>query len=273
MKIERIWSIYFSPTGGTKKIVNLIAETIGKCLQKDVIELDYTRYDHRKKIYSFNREDLVILGMPVYAGRIPNKILPDIESDFKGNKAMLIPVSVYGNRNFDDALMELKLVLENQGFQAIAAAAIVSPHAFSTSLAAGRPDQTDVEEIRNFAKQTAKYLTETDKIFSVTVMGNNPVAPYYTPLTETGSAAKFLKAKPITDLAKCDHCGICAQVCPMQSISHTDCTSISGICIKCQACIRKCPQQAKLFIDEDFLSHVRMLEKNYHRRANNYFFF
>jgi len=42
-----------------------------------------------------------------------------------------------------------------------------------------------------------------------------------------------------------------------------------GLCIKCQACVRKCTVRAKYFEDPDFLSHVAMLEQNYTARAEN----
>ena len=43
----------------------------------------------------------------------------------------------------------------------------------------------------------------------------------------------------------------------------------TGLCVKCQACVRKCTRRAKFFEDADFLSHVAMLEQNYTRRAEN----
>ncbi len=102
-----------------------------------------------KKTYHFGRDELVIFGIPVYAGRVPNKILPDIEKGFRGDDTPLIPISVYGNRNFDDALMELKMVLEDRGFHSVAAAAVTSRHVFSNSLAAGRPDADDMQDFVN----------------------------------------------------------------------------------------------------------------------------
>ena len=58
----------------------------------------------------------------------------------------------------------------------------------------------------------------------------------------------------------------------MGSVSAENPAEINGICIKCQACIRKCPKSAKYFDDPAFLSHVAMLEQNYRRRAEAEFF-
>ena len=94
-------------------------------------------------------------------------------------------------------------------------------------------------------------------------MPGDAEAPYYVPKGEDGSPAKFLKAKPLTDLSKCLHCGACAAHCPMGSIDSSDTSNVPGICIKCQACVRGCKQGAKYFEDAAFLSHVRMLEQNF----------
>ena len=94
------------------------------------------------------------------------------------------------------------------------------------------------------------------------------IGPYYTPLKTDGTPAKFLKAKPLTHWEKCSRCGACARACPMGSIDPETMDAV-GLCVKCQACVRKCTRQAKYFEDADFLSHVAMLEQNYTRQAEN----
>lgn len=285
MMIKKIWAASFSPTGGTEHIVSLLAEEMGKCLKLPVHKISFTLPDERKKSCTFTEEDLLILGTPVYAGRIPNKILPDVDRSFEGNGTLAVAVSVFGNRNYDDGLMELALLLENHGFCVAAAAAAAARHAFSDDIGAGRPDKQDEEELRVFARRAAEKIKEfsgVEKIVSgnkaacgvlaLQITGHNPVGPYYTPLRADGQPAKFLKAKPVTDENLCNRCGTCAQVCPMGSISREDPSVVNGICIKCQACIRACPTQAKHFEDEDFLSHVEMLSEHYTRRAANAFF-
>ncbi len=285
MMIKKIWAASFSPTGGTEHIVSLLAEEMGKCLKLPVHKISFTLPDERKKSCTFTEEDLLILGTPVYAGRIPNKILPDVDRRYEGNGTLAVAVSVFGNRNYDDGLMELALLLENHGFCVAAAAAAAARHAFSDDIGAGRPDKQDEEELRVFARRAAEKIKEfsgVEKIVSgnkaacgvlaLQITGHNPVGPYYTPLRADGQPAKFLKAKPGTDENLCNRCGTCAQVCPMGSISREDPSVVNGICIKCQACIRACPTQAKHFEDEDFLSHVEMLREHYTRRAANAFF-
>lgn len=276
MGIKKIWAISFSPTGGTKHIVQIIAEKIGEQLHLPVETVSFTLPQERKKHYTFTEEDLLLLGIPVYAGRIPNKILPDVENNFSGNHTPAVAVSVFGNRSVDDALMELTLLMEKQGFYVMAAAATANRHAFFDSIGQGRPDYQDIEELRSFAKAIAEKLKKIPdknaKILSAQIIGHNPVGAYYTPLREDGKPARFLKAKPMTKTNLCTHCGICAKVCPMGSINLEKVDIVEGICIKCQACIRSCPVHAKYFEDEDFLSHVEMLKKNYRRRAENRFF-
>lgn len=285
MMIKKIWAASFSPTGGTEHIVSLLAEEMGKCLKLPVHKISFTLPDERKKSCTFTEEDLLILGTPVYAGRIPNKILPDVDRSFEGNGTLAVAVSVFGNRNYDDGLMELVLLLENHGFCVAAAAAAAARHAFSDDIGTGRPDKQDEEELRVFARRAAEKIKEffgKEKIVSgnksscgvsaLQITGHNPVGPYYTPLRADGQPAKFLKAKPVTDENLCNRCGTCAQVCPMGSISREAPSVVNGICIKCQACIRACPTQAKHFEDEDFLSHVEMLREHYTRRAANAFF-
>ena len=146
------------------------------------------------------------------------------------------------------------------------AAALVCRHAFSQVVGAGRPDETDQAQIADFAARAAAKLS--GNALPPLELDRSEIGPYYTPLKEDGTPAKFLKARPLTDWSKCSHCGVCARSCPMGSIDRETMEAI-GLCVKCQACVRKCTRRAKFFEDADFLSHVAMLEQNYTRRAEN----
>lgn len=233
--------------------------------------LDLTSAAARREHVTFGPGELLLLVLPVYAGRLPNKIVPDLKACFYANGAWAIPMVTYGNRDFGDALSELCLLMREAGFNLPAAAALVGEHAFSPKLACGRPDSLDLSELKAFAKAVTPIFSQ-ENFSDVVPSGNTPPGPYYTPLQEDGSPANFLKAKPQTDSELCTGCGLCADLCPMESISREDPSETKGICIKCMACVRNCPTGAKSFTDEAFLSHVRMLEKNFSQRAANHFF-
>ncbi len=272
MELKKIYAVYFSAVGNTKKAVEMLAGKIAGELDVPWEAIDFTLPAAREQAYCFDKTNLVVFGTPVYAGRVPNKVLPFVQTLFEGNDALAVPVVTFGNRSFDDGLMEMRNELEEHGFHTIAAAALTAPHVMSDMIAADRPDEEDVHRLREFSKEIAAKTSEIRcGQGPIAVDGRDPVGPYYTPLQEDGTPAKFLKAKPKTREELCTKCGICVKVCPMGSISE-DMITVEGICIKCQACIRKCPEHAKYFDDPQLLSHIRMLEANYARRAENKYY-
>lgn len=272
MQFKTVWAVYYSGSGSTRRLLRGMAEAAGEALMLPVRELDYSRPEAREKSYCFTETDLVFWGSPTYAGRLPNVLLPFIRGNFSGGGAAAVAVVLYGNRSYDDALKELCEVLIGNGFLAAAGAAVTAEHAFAPVLAHGRPNAEDRAAAAEFARKTALTLRGREHIIPVTVPGREPIGAYYTPLGLDGEPARFLKAKPKTDPEQCTRCGLCAAVCPMGSIPREEPTECTGICIKCQGCIRECPAGAKYFDDEAFLSHRAMLEQNYIRRRENEFY-
>ena len=268
MHIKRVCGLYFSPTGGTEEITRLIAGELARHLERELFFVDFTRPENRQADHVFTAEDLVVVATPVYAGRIPNKILPDFSAHVLGcGSTPAVPLCVFGNRSFDEALRELTLLLEGNGFLPAGAAAFVCRHAFSDQVGAGRPGPADRAQMADFAAKVAEKLSGGGPL-ALLPIDRGAIGPYYTPLKTDGTPARFLKAKPITDTGACTRCGLCAQLCPVHSIDGESMEAI-GLCIKCQACIRRCPSHAKHFTDPDFLSHRAMLEEHYTRPAEN----
>ena len=268
MNISCVKAVFYSAVGSTEKVVTGVAEKIAAALGVPVEVYDFTLPENRTEAKVYAADQLVVFGTPVYAGRVPNKMLPIVQGNFKGEGALAVPVVTFGNRNFDNGLIELRNELENNGFHTIAGAGVVCEHVFSDKLATGRPNEEDWTKLAEFANAVAEKVKAMTEIPApIAVRGDDPVGPYYTPLGTDGKPAVFLKAKPLTNEELCDKCGICAKVCPVGSISLENPSEVNGICIKCQACIKKCPKNAKYFEDAAFLSHVAMLEQNYTRRA------
>jgi ferredoxin len=269
MLINKVNAAYFSATGTTKKIVECISDKIAHKLNIDLAVTDFTLPSARADNLYFNSNELVIFGVPVYAGRVPNVLLKYLEK-IKGNDALAVPVVLYGNRNYDDALIELRDLLEKGGLHTIAAAAFVGEHSFSASLAKGRPDASDMEKAVLFADKIAETVQRLDSksaLSPVFVKGTpEPYRPYYQPRDRKGNSIDIRKVKPLTS-DSCTDCKLCAKVCPMGSISYENVRELTGICIKCGACIKKCPLGAKYYDDAGYLYHKQELEEGLIERA------
>ena len=275
MKLEKIWAIYFSGTGTTRRTVERIAGGIASRLNLPAESVDFSRPAVRQETLGFGEMDLVVFGTPVYAGRVPNVLLPFLQERIVGGGALAVPVVLFGNRNYDDALIELRNILAADGMHPIAAGAFVGEHSFSRVLGADRPNAEDKVLMDEFAARVAELAAGLDAapVKSVAVRGQEPLRPYYTPRDRAGNPINILNVKPKTDLSRCDGCGLCADLCPMGSIDPADVSAVRGICIKCCACVKACPTGAKFFDDAGYLYHQHELEAQYARPAENEVFY
>lgn len=267
MEIKRVWAVYWSATGMTKKVVTTVAEQAASALHVPCETLDFTPPAVREQTHSFTSDDLVIFGTPTYAGKTPNKLLPYLQIGFAGNGAMAAAVVTFGNRSYDNSLAELCAALEGCGFHTVSGAAFVGQHAFSDTLALGRPDFEDLALAKEFATKTVEKVSGLTEAPAPVAVSGQADAPYYVPKGTDGEPAKFLKAKPQTDMSKCCNCGLCARICPVGAINPENVADVPGVCIKCHACVKRCTRHAKYFDDPAFLSHKAMLEETFQRRA------
>lgn len=260
---QDIKAMYFSPTGTTEKTVKAIAVNLAGA--KGFTACDFTLPEGGKDPAIFKEGDLVVVGVPVYAGRIPNVLLPYLDT-MAGNGASAIAVVVYGNRDYDDALIELKDTLIEHDFRVIAGGAFIGEHSFSTILGANRPDKKDLQTAKDFAARIADKLKNGWELGELNVKGKRPYRKYYMPKTAEGQDNKaFRQVTPLTS-EDCTDCKTCAEVCPMGSIDYDEVKKLNSICIKCCACIKRCPVGAKYFDDPDYLFHKNRLEAAFTER-------
>ncbi|MGI6095055.1 MAG: EFR1 family ferrodoxin [Lachnospiraceae bacterium] len=230
MKIQQLHQMYFSPTGTTKKVLEILAQEIGRNGQ----QIDLTLKQDVK--YHFTANDVVVFGIPVYSGRVPRTAVERL-THLKGENTPVILVAAYGNRAYDDALLELKKLMEVRGFLVVAAVAAVCEHSIVPSIAAGRPDEADVKKIKEFAQQIMKKidaLQSWKEMPKLEVKGNPQFCEY-----------KNVPLKPKAS-ASCVKCGICAENCPAGAISKENPSlTDTSLCISCMRCVRNCPKQAR----------------------------
>ena len=218
MKSSRLLIAYFSPTGTTQKIAHTVAE--GMAYPNQNIDLSIPQ-----KMEEISEDTVLLAVVPVYGGRVPAVALERI-SQMRGNGQNAVAVVVYGNREFEDALLELKNTMEGIGFRVIAAAAFIAEHSIVRSIAAGRPDEDDLRTAREFGAQVAEKLSKDDRPSSVQVPGNMPYREFggMPAHPKAGKACIPAGAIPTerpdtTDPEKCITCMRCVAVCPKKARS------------------------------------------------------
>ena len=196
-----VYKTVFSPTGGTDKAAQCLAEEPGQ----EIKTVDLTDADADFTSVSLSEGDICVAAVPSFGGRVP-KTAAERPEKIKGGTAAAIAVAVYGNRAYDDTLLELKNILKGCGFRCTAAVAAVAEHSIIHKFAAGRPDKKDMDQIKEFARRIRRKIEENGAAEDVSVPGGTPYVAY--------------GGVPLKPSAKkgCTGCGLCAEECPVKAI-------------------------------------------------------
>lgn len=247
---ELLTALYFSPTHGSRKLTRTIAGALALALRRKRRDIDLTASTARNKAYSFGSDEVLVLGFPVYGGRVP-AVLTETFAQLSGKETPVIIVATYGNRDYDDALLEARNMLTQNGFVVIAAGAFIAEHSFSRLVGANRPDAEDLEIALSFAKRIVmKILYGT--LDAIVVKGNTPYKEHSAGLQDEVKTSD-----------ECTECMLCAHNCPSGCINeHNPRLTVSDTCIHCCACVKFCPVHAKSFESEKMAYFTTFLEKN-----------
>jgi len=223
----KAYVLYFSPTGGTKKVLDVLISAW--YFEKKYIDLANSKESFVN--ISFNNGDICIVAVPTFSGRVPQFIIPKLRKlHGNGIKAMLI--TTYGNRAFDDTLLEIKDTMEAGGFVCNCAVAAVSRHSVLPKYGEGRPDERDIGELKNFSVKCKEVMSK--QFGSLDVSGNKPYRKYVSiPIKPKGRK-------------QCINCGLCYQKCPVHAISFDNYRVCDKkACISCLHCVYVCPKKAR----------------------------
>ena len=252
MDITTAQMVLFSPTGTTKKIANAIAHGLNVA-HIDCFDLTLPGADTQKP--QVKHDVLTIIGCPVYAGRIP-AIAASRFREIRGGGAPAIIVVVYGNRAYEDALLELQDIALGAGFKPVAGGAFIGEHSYSTQatpIAAGRPDAEDIHKAKAFGgmiRDKMKSIALSDQINMLQVPGNFPY-----------KELRLLQGiSPSTYEPACTRCGKCVSVCPAAAINTDFASSTNAnLCIRCCACVNTCAASARKMDDARILQVAEQL--------------
>lgn len=226
--------IYFSPTGGTKKVIDTVADV----WNGEKRELDLSIPDYNYETTEIHQEDVCLIAIPVFEGRVPKTVIPRLKA-IKGNGALAVLIAVYGARAIDDALLELKDICQGQGFQCRAAISAVAEHSILRIFGEHRPDENDCMELKKVSEKIQELFREGKLPECVSVPGKKPyIEMGGVPVRPSGNDA-------------CIQCGVCAQECPTEAISIENCRMTDEKkCIMCMRCVSICPTHARDFAPE-----------------------
>ncbi len=225
--MSNVYLVYFSPTGGTEKALRLLADA----WEGEKKTVDLSLRDAAARTPAFAKEDVCLVAVPSYGGRVPALAAGRIK-ELAGNGARAAAVVVYGNRAYEDTLVELCDLLTEAGFAVRAGAAAVAEHSIMRQYAKGRPDEADEKTLRGFSAKI-KAALESE--------GPAPAFPGDRPYKQWGGSKSYPEADDT-----CVGCETCARLCPAGAIpfdapSETD----TAKCISCMRCIAVCPAGAR----------------------------
>ncbi len=215
--------IIFSPTGGTEKAAHIIGNAWGG----SVVEIDLSDPKTNFAKCEIKQEDLVLIAMPSFGGRAPAVAIERLKQ-IAGNSAKCTLVCVYGNRAYEDTLVEMADAAKTCGFRVVAAIAAVAEHSIISKYAANRPDTSDEAQLTDFAGRILQKDGE-----AASIPGNRP----YKKAGGAGLVPKATRA--------CVKCGLCAEQCPVRAIAPETFAADSKTCISCMRCVKWCPQNAR----------------------------
>lgn len=219
--------LLFSPTGNSKQVAFSVASELDE--KVNVVDLTKTYL----MAETFDPKDPMVIAGPVFGGRLPTLMVERLKT-FSLNGVKAITLVTYGNRAFEDALLELNNTVSELGGVPVASAAVVARHSMVPTVAQNRPSEVDLTNLKAFARMAKKKLSQTE-FDDLKVPGDFPYRSWTkSPLT------------PIID-GNCVKCGQCVRLCPVGAIDASDPSKVDAEkCILCMRCVFVCSQKSRV---------------------------
>ena len=274
MKLKKVQLITYSPTHTSKRVGEAIVRGLAA---EEVVVTDLTLPDYEP--VAVEAGTLVVLTAPVYGGHVPTLAVHRLNTLRWEPGAYAVVAAVYGNRAYENALLELSGIARSKECKVIAGATFVGEHSYSSDrypIAVGRPNADDLADAEIFGAQVAKKISaaeDDEHLYAVDVRRiPRPKQPLWPMLKFIRQVLKWRKHPPIAprcpqvDAGLCKHCGLCRRACPNAAIEKgKEHETFDARCTKCCACVKVCPHGARSFDTP----YAPLLSKNFTRPKEN----
>ncbi len=229
--MNNLHAVYFSATDTTARCVRAICRGYASTPESEINlanDLDIPFRD-------FKENDVVVVAAPVYGGRLPAQVADSLKR-LKGNGATAIATVVFGNRDYDDALLELTDLLIDRNFRIVGAGAFIGQHSIFPKVGVARPDAEDEKQLLSFGKECRLAVDRNvDTYPSLQIKGKRPYKKIV-----------GIPLHPSAKAADCVKCGQCVASCPTGAISaDSPYATNPEVCISCGRCIHVCSTGAR----------------------------
>lgn len=227
--------VYFSGTGNTKAIAHGYENVIIKAGHSVVTS-------SIENLQEIPEHDFLIVGGPIYAGNMPDKLINWIRKRIPindMNKKAIVYSTSAGLLNAN-GVKSIGKKLIKKGYTLLDAATFEMPRNFYIDKYDPTPDTVQKQQFENAASAILKSVSKMDSNnkfnISESVIMIDLLADVFRLMAKT-----LGKSYQITE--KCIGCGICEKNCPQHNIDFRE-KFYSNECIMCTRCIHNCPVNA-----------------------------
>jgi flavodoxin/NAD-dependent dihydropyrimidine dehydrogenase PreA subunit len=239
--------VCFSQTGNTRKV----AKAMAGALRESGNDVRWVPFE-KIVVEDFCNSDLIGVGAPCFESQAPTPVrqfldkLPSLEH----TNAFVFATSGGAPGR---VLRDLANPLRAKGARILGGFLCRGTCFHPVPCLAGRfperPNQTDIENARRFARSLVALIENSDTRGQPEENRSDLLATGFGLYDLAGLVLKddlvrFLMPKPEVDTDKCNQCEWCVHECPTKSMALDPVPAVSKTCIRCYRCLTGCPQKA-----------------------------
>lgn len=232
--------VYFSGTGNTELVTDLVARELTKNFLVDVVRVEDIR--RGKAEFDLKKYDMIGVGYPIYGFNAPKIIADFIEQlpNASALKAFVFSTCAGPLYLNDIASFGVKKLLQAKGIEVFYERQIYMP----ANIATRYPDEV-AKQLCNAAIRKSAEMAEEIGAYKIRLRRDRMGPRLMKWMYAWERNAWKLVSKDFRVLESCNGCKKCVQACPMDNISYRDGEILFGEqCTACYRCVYQCPEKA-----------------------------